>query len=254
MATAAVEVSPPRILPAEDLHPKPKRKYRKRKKRAGARRPPRVLNPAPSPNAELLRPAAEVVTVETATTSTSEARAATFQAETAAVPDRIGEVGAAPPLAGAVVESELAEAFGPDFRAIAEEYLPKAFEIVGAIFDSDHWQLSKLQSKILVPECAGCLEELYPEWKKIIGDWNLKYPRTVQFGMALSIPVVVRCLHQWKLHKEKLKAVPKAPAEYPGGQAPATPMPESRASSGSSASPPAAKPTEWEGSFTFARG
>lgn len=263
MATATVAASPeveqPRITMAEGS-PKPKRKYRKRKKRAGSR-PRRVLNPAPNPSPVAANdPPAATMATSSIPSISSEDRAAQFAAATAAVPDVIGETAAVPgalPAPGPAVPgapaSEIAEAFGPDFLAIAQEYLPKAFEIAGAIFDNDYWQLSKLQTKILVPECAGCLEELYPEWKKIVGDWNLKYPRTVQFGMALSIPVIVRIMHQWKTHKEK-KAGPKAPATYPGGPAPATPMPASPASSDSSGSPVAEKVTGHGGSFTFARG
>lgn len=173
MATAAaVPEAPLNILPAEDPPERPKRKYRKRRRARKLRRAP-VLKPAPqSPSGSLSTPATVESGEGTATaagssSTLSEGRSADFLAATAAVPERIGEPEGAPAAPGVLPAGELAQPAAPehDFNAWAELYLPKVFDWL-ALALGEHWKLKPLERKLLVPECAGSIEELWPVIQK----------------------------------------------------------------------------------------
>lgn len=91
--------------------------------------------------------------------------------------------------------------------------------------------------------------------QKWLGGLDIKYPRTVAFGVALSIPVMVKAA-QSVAERKKAPAAPLGPAPVKGmdGTARDTAILASPASSGSPASPDAGKATEWAGSFKVAGG
>lgn len=259
--------SPLNILPVEEVPPSPqsspdsprRRTGKKRGRPKGKKNRPRASKPLPVLSEAS---AAASPTPATSAPSISEpARAAEFERQTAAVPEVIGELASSPaPAPGPGLPGESPEELiepppEHDFHAIAQEYLPKVFNILAAIF-GDHWKLRAVEEKILVPECAGSIEELWPWLSKVFD--GVRFPKTCAFGVALSIPVMVRIMEERKIRaearklREPEKRDPLKPA--PDSTAPATATPGSAGSSGSSGSRDAASPTVWPHSSTIALG
>lgn len=249
------ETSNPQPQPQQEPGTAPssprKRRGKKRgRKRGSKNRQPR--NPQPLPGASPSESGNQ--SPETLAPSTSsEARAAEFERAAAVVPDAVGDsvaTGELPDVQAVAAPAPL----DPDFLAIAEEYVPKAFEFAAAIFGSDHWELGPGMEKILVPEGAACFAELYPEWRKFFDGWKIKYPRTAEFAMVLSIPVIIRGMQQYKIWKEEKKAKQPARRDPLATTERGTEMPESAASSASLGNRGAERATAWPVSSTGALG
>ena len=89
----------------------------------------------------------------------------------------------------------------------------KLYHAMALYFDSEHWELSPLESelvgqpaKMLLDSCWVHIQKLLPLW---LASWAESTPGLVEFVFAMAIVNSGRITEQWSISRERRGAVPR---------------------------------------------